>query len=173
MKKLKLQIWRWVAALFVLHALPAQARAAGPFDFELYDLSERLVSLKKLQQGAKLVVVDFFSESCKPCKEAMPAWRRLHEQYSGRGLVLIIVAVPGVESDREVSKSEIDRFFKEKPVPFPVAWDKYSIVAKSYKVAQKGKLLLPQAFLLSNAGKLIRKSPTPKAIEAEIAKRLR
>jgi peroxiredoxin len=164
---------RRAVLLGVLVATPLQARA-GSYDFELYDLlGDRLVSLARLRSAAKLVVVDFFSESCKPCKEALPAWRRLHGQHAARGLALVIVAVPGVEADRETSRAEIERFFRATPVPFTVVWDKYSIVAKQYKVAQKGKLLLPQAFLLSGTGTLVRKSSTVPPIAAEIARRLK
>jgi peroxiredoxin len=158
-----------VAALWT-----SQAGATSTHDFELYDLlGDRLVSLARLRSTSKLVVVDFFSESCKPCKEAVPAWRRLHTQHAARGLAVVIVAVPGVETDRETSRAEIERFFRASPVPFTVVWDKYGVVAKQYKVAHKGKLLLPQAFLLSSAGSLLRKAATVPPIAAEVAKRLK
>ncbi len=147
------------------------ARADSSHDFELYDLGDRLISLAKLRAGAKLVVVDFFSEICKPCREALPAWRRLHQRYAARGLAVVVVAVPGGE-DREAARRQLEQILRETPVPFPVVWDKYTRVAKQYKVVRDGAVQVPQVFLLSGAGALVKRGTATAPIAAEIAKRL-
>jgi len=163
---------RAVILAALLLPAPSPARAEPAFDFELYDLADRLYSLQRERRAAKLVVVDFFSPSCQPCKRALPAWRKLHAQHGARGLALVIVAVPD-DDDRSAARAAIERVFRETPMPFPVTWDKYGRVAKQYGVARQGRLLLPQAFLLGTSGALLRKSASVEAIAAEVAKRLR
>jgi peroxiredoxin len=162
---------RRAVLLGALLAASSPARAEPPHDFELYDLADRLYSLQRARRASKLVVVDFFSESCKPCRQALPAWRKLHARHAARGLALVIVAVPD-DDDRSAARAAIDRVFRESPVPFPVTWDKYGRVAKQYRVARRGKLVLPQAFLLAASGALLRKSASVEAIAAEVARRL-
>ena len=43
--------------------------------------------------GVRVVVVEFWADYCKPCKAAIPKWRKLHEKYRDRGLRLVVVAV--------------------------------------------------------------------------------
>lgn len=161
-----------VVGVLVLLAGRGQSRAESPYDFELYDLADRLYSLQRARSAAKLVVVDFFSDSCTPCKQALPAWRKLHARHAARGLALVIIAVP-VDDDKDAARAAIERVFRDSPMPFPVTWDKYGRVAKQYRVARQGKLLLPQAFLLASTGALLRKAASVEVIAAEVAKRLK
>lgn len=147
-------------------------RAESTYDFELYDLSERLVSLSRLRSAARLVLVDFFSETCQPCKAGLPALRRLHARFAQRGLALIIVAVPGGD-DLGKARLATERVFAEQPVPFPVTWDKYRRVAVQYGVVRGRALQLPRAFLLTRNGALLRKVVAAAALEPDLARRLR
>jgi sulfatase modifying factor 1 len=42
--------------------------------------------------GVKLLAVEFYATWCKPCMEAVPKWRALHEKYRGQGLRLVVVS---------------------------------------------------------------------------------
>jgi TolA-binding protein/thiol-disulfide isomerase/thioredoxin len=42
--------------------------------------------------GVKLVALEFYATWCKPCMEAVPKWRALHERYRKDGLRLVVVA---------------------------------------------------------------------------------
>ncbi|MCA9671322.1 MAG: TlpA family protein disulfide reductase [Myxococcales bacterium] len=145
----------------------------SPYDFDLYDLSDRLVRLEPLRQQAKLLVVDFFSTTCKPCKKALPRWTKLYRRFGKTGLRVIIVAVPDGSSSRAESRTALERYFKAHPVPFPVVFDKYSLIAKRYKVARAGSFTLPQAFLLDAQGKLIRRGTKPANLLPMMARYIR
>ena len=41
--------------------------------------------------GVRLVVVEFYATWCKPCMEAIPRWKALHDKYRDQGLRLIVV----------------------------------------------------------------------------------
>ena len=43
--------------------------------------------------GVRLLAVEFYASWCKPCMEAVPRWRALHERYRQQGLRLVVVAV--------------------------------------------------------------------------------
>ena len=161
-----------VCALLVCGATRARGESSS-HDFELYDLGDRLLSLQKIRKGAKLVVVDFFAESCAPCKAALGAWTELHRRYAGRGLALVVVAVPDDESDRSAALARVARYFKGRGVHFPVAWDKYRRVAKQYGVARADTLSVPQVFLLDREGALLLKSEKVAPIREAIERRLR
>lgn len=42
--------------------------------------------------GVKLLAVEFYATWCKPCMEAVPRWKALHEKYRKDGLRLVVVA---------------------------------------------------------------------------------
>lgn len=42
--------------------------------------------------GVKLLAVEFYATWCKPCMEAVPRWKKLHEKYRKQGLRLLVVA---------------------------------------------------------------------------------
>src|SRR5215470_4868126 len=63
----------------LLLALPA--RASG------FDLDAELK-----RPGVKLVALEFYATWCKPCMEAVPKWKALHERYQRDGLRLVVVS---------------------------------------------------------------------------------
>lgn len=89
--------------------------------------------------GVKLVAVEFYATWCKPCMEAVPRWKKLHQKYGSKGLRFIVVSVgddgqcsnPGWSPDRNIC--DIDGTIQDD-------WD----------VAD-----LPQAFLYSWQGDLL------------------
>lgn len=158
-------------ALSLLLSAPAAAKPPPRLDpdFELYDLrTDKLVRLSRLRHAADLVVVDFFSVSCRPCRKALPAWTRLHERHAG--VKLVLVAVPD-RDDRDAALRRLRRFFKRRTVSFPVVWDKYLVVARRFGVVRKNTLRLPQAFVLDRAGKLLLRAREPRSVAALVQSR--
>jgi thiol-disulfide isomerase/thioredoxin len=126
-------------------------------DFELYDMGDKIYNTKQIRNepGVKLLAVDFFSIHCEPCKKALPLWSALYKEYKAKGLEIILVVLP-VEDDREKELQKIEFFFKNNPIPFPLAYDKYKLVGKKYGVVtDKGSAQVPQGFLVDRDGKLI------------------
>lgn len=145
---------------------------AADHDFELYTLKDNLFSLEKVRKAkdTKVVVVDFFSIYCEPCKKALPEWEKLYKKYKKKGFKFVVVALP-VEDDRTKELKKIKKFFKKGNYSFPVVFDKYSVVAKKYKVVdKKGSAEIPQVFLISKDGKLLKKDRDHKKIVKEVEK---
>ena len=135
-----------LALLVALTAAPAQAEEGLTIDRELD------------RPAVRLVVVEFYATWCKPCMEAVPKWKALHEKYRDKGLRLIVVAVqddgrctnPGWSPDRMVC-------------------DEDGRISEAFRVGQN----LPAAFLWSWRGKLLVQrghvAEVEKAVQAELA----
>ena len=84
------------------------------------------------QPGVKLVAVEFLADWCKPCNEAIPKWRELHEKYRDRGFRLVMVGVntagkcssPGWSPDKIVCDytGEIAEAWAAKDLPQAFLW---------------------------------------------------
>ncbi len=120
---------------------------------------EGLTIDKELDRPAvRLVAVEFYATWCKPCMEAVPKWKALHEKYRDKGLRLIVVAVqddgrctnPGWSPDRMIC-------------------DEDGRISEAFRVGQN----LPAAFLWSWRGKMLVQrghvAEVEKAVQAELA----
>jgi len=164
-----------VTALLGLLISGSASSKDHPYDFELYELGSKLFSMSRTRNtdGVKLVAVDFFWDRCKPCKKALPTWTKLHEKYHDRGLRIVIVSIRQ-EDDVPSARAKLKEYFARNSVPFPVAFDKYNLVAKQYGVTSgnSNSVSLPQVFLLDKEGKLVLKTEEAAKAGEEIEKRL-
>jgi len=137
--------------------------------FELYDLDDRLFSLDKVlgDPDSRLVVVDFFSMSCAPCKRAMPRLSELQMKYAADGLRVVVVALPA-GGDRSSELERIKAFFEPLEKSFPVVFDKYSVVARQYGVSDGRDAHLPQSFVVGLDGRILNRFDDMEAVIAAI-----
>ena len=170
---------RILSAAAVIGALffsPCPAWSQEVQDFELYDLTSRLVSTSRLrgQPETKLLALDFFSDSCKPCKKAIPEWKKLFKEYEKKGLQVVIVSVRQ-DDDVPTARKKLKKFFGDNPVPFPVVFDKYNMVAKQYGVVSQdgGSASLPMVYLVDKNGKRLLKTEDLKKAEKLITETLK
>ena len=49
------------------------------------------------QPGVRVLAVEFYATWCKPCMEAVPKWKALHDRYRSRGLRLVVVSTQDPE----------------------------------------------------------------------------
>lgn len=111
----------------------ARWSGAKPANFILPDLNGTELSLAAKRGTPALV--HFWATWCEPCREELPALRRLSER-AGNNLNIIALSV--AEPDMRVR-----RFLETVPLPFPVLLDRERSVAKSWNVTT-----LPTTFLL-------------------------
>jgi len=95
------------------------------------------------RSGVRLVVVEFYATWCKPCMDAVPKWKRLHERYRNDGLRLIVVNT----QDAKGRCTPLDW------QPNDIQCDESGIVSKLYGGGKP--LTLPSAFLWSWQGNLL------------------
>lgn len=102
--------------------------------FTLDDTERRKVALGT--QSGKVVLVHFFATWCEPCREELPALRRLVERTDSKQLSVLAISV--AEPD-----SRVRNFIENLPVNFPILLDRDRHVAKSW-----GVYALPTTFVL-------------------------
>jgi peroxiredoxin len=83
-------------------------------EFSVQDLQGREVSSADLR--GKVVLIDFWSTWCQPCKIEMPGYQRLFNRYGPRGF-----AVVGFKLDIMADTEDPVRFAKKLGVRYPLA----------------------------------------------------
>jgi thiol-disulfide isomerase/thioredoxin len=104
--------------------------------------------------AVKLVVVEFYATWCKPCMEAVPKWKALHEKYRASGLRFIVVSAEGRETCAKPPDWSPDKSL----------CDENENIQKQFKV----KGALPQSFLFSWEGNIAMTSHTIEPVEDAI-----
>lgn len=92
---------------------------------------------------ARLTYVDFWASWCGPCRQSFPWLNQMQARYGAKGLRVV-----GINLDAKTADAE--RFLKEVPATFEIAFDPQGISGRTY--ALKG---MPSAVLLGADGKVI------------------
>ncbi len=77
--------------------------------------------------GKEVILLDFWSTFCEPCKAEFPHLRAMYEANKSRGLLVVGIAMDGPESI-----AEVPAFVKRYRVEFPVVLDDDSRIASLY-----------------------------------------
>ena len=93
--------------------LPGEKRLDGParvpscvlvgkqlINFALNDVNGEPWELKTQRRG-RLVLIDFWSTTCIPCRQTIPVLRQLQSQYGNQGLEVLGIAIEGEGSAQE------------------------------------------------------------------------
>ena len=102
------------------------------------DLEGRDVDLGGM--SGRVRVVDFWATWCEPCKEAMPVLDRMARDLGPRGL-----SVFGVSIDDE--HGTITQYLLDRPVSFPILWDK-----DSARLNRLGVSFMPVTLIVDRRG---------------------
>lgn len=100
-----------------------------------------------------MVVVHFFSTTCKPCLREIPALKKLRETYSPEQLTILMVSV----ADKPDKVAAYKEKWKLDQMSFLL--DKYGYNAQRWKVSNKKdnsiNFSLPYTFLVDKAGYIV------------------
>ncbi len=134
----------WVLALLGLSILLvgcASGEPASDFGLTTFDGEEFRLS----EQRGNVVVINFWYPSCPPCRDEMPAFQDVWEEYRGRKVRIIGLFVPQ-GFDTEV---EARQFVDELGLTFSFATDVRARVAQEYAVQY-----FPTTYFIDQAGRV-------------------
>ncbi len=119
--------------------LDADDRERAAAAFTLRDMHGHAWDSKALR--GKVVLVNFWSTSCPPCREEMPDLERLHQRFRGQGL--IILAISGDQP------TDVRKFLPAQKLSFPLLIDPADALQKQFRVVR-----IPKTFLYDREGRL-------------------
>jgi len=121
----------------------SQSGTAAP-DFTARDVAGKTFRLSDYF-GKKVVLLDFWSTFCEPCKAEFPHLRALYQEHKEEGLLVVGVAMDGPES-----VADVPSFVKRYAVDFPVVLDEDSHIASLYDP----KKSMPLSVLIARSGRI-------------------
>ncbi|HEY5147143.1 MAG TPA: TlpA disulfide reductase family protein, partial [Polyangiaceae bacterium] len=118
--------------------------------------------------GKEVVLLDFWSTYCEPCKAEFPHLRAMYEADKSRGFLVVGVAMDGPESI-----ADVPAFAKRHRIEFPIVFDDDSRIASLYDP----KKSMPLTVLIGHDGRMavVREGYNPgdeKLLAADVAKAL-
>ena len=136
-------------------------------DFTGRDLEGKTFRLSD-HLGKSVVLLDFWSTYCEPCKAEFPLLGAMYEKSRRDGLLVVGVAMDGPET-----MADVPAFVKRMGIAFPIVVDDDSHIASIYNP----KKSMPLSVLIEKAGRIavVREGYNPgdeKLVEADIAKAL-
>jgi peroxiredoxin len=132
---------QYAAAIAKLEADDQRRQGA---DFALTDLRGKTWSLRALR--GKVVLVNFWSTWCTPCRTEMPDLEALYEQFKSQGLIILGVASYNNPITLDATKS----FAAKLGIAYPILLD------PGYKVAHSFEVIgIPKSFVYDHNGKLV------------------
>ena len=117
--------------------------AAAP-DFTGRDVAGNTFRLS--DQRGKVVLLDFWSTVCEPCKAEFPHLNAMYGVDRPKGLLVVGVAMDGPETVADVTS-----FVKRFELAFPVVTDEDSRIASLYNP----KKSMPLSVLIDRAGRIV------------------
>ncbi|MCC9166027.1 TlpA family protein disulfide reductase [Pontibacter harenae] len=109
-------------------------------DFKVTTLSGEELELSKLR--GKVVVLNFWSTTCKPCIEEMPALNELVKAYSEKDVVFLSLAPENAAT--------LKKFFKRFPFDYTPAANTDNIKSEVFKLQS----VVPYSVIIDKQGKI-------------------
>ncbi|MGQ0556554.1 MAG: TlpA family protein disulfide reductase [Nitrospiraceae bacterium] len=135
--------------LYVAAGVKEMAEPLAAPGFVLTTIEGRTIESSQLR--GHIVLVNFWATWCGPCKEEMPALKRLKEHFAGKSFELLAVT-----TDQQVEG--IRTFVRALGLEFPVLLDDTKDVSAAFGV--RG---LPTTVLIDQQGRLVGRAVGPRA----------
>ncbi len=116
-------------------------------DFTLTLFDGESISLSELR--GKVVLIDFWTSWCPPCRQEAPTLADAYRRFEGRGVEFVGVAVWD-------SEEQAASFVGDNNVPYPNGLDSKGTIAIDY-----GLTGIPEKYIVDRDGRLVRKFVGP------------
>lgn len=147
-RRAEITLWVMVAGALAYRALPPRAVGKVAVDapapaFSLRTLDGERISLERLE--GRVVLVNFWATWCPPCRQEMPGFQAVYQDYRDRGFSVVGIAM-------DVGGREpVEAFVRDNRIGYPVA-----MADEDVQLAYGGVEALPQSFLVDRQGRVRR-----------------
>lgn len=136
-------------AVFVIlfaFLISAVSKAQMYTDFTLPDIDGNDVTLSKVLEGSKGVMVGFWATWCTPCKEEMKKMEEVFSKYKDQGFEYIAISI-----DNQKSTAKVKSFITAQNYTFKVCLDPEKRVFESFG----GKDEVPYSLMINKNKEII------------------
>lgn len=123
--------------------------------FTVTDKEGKEHTLAQLLGGKKYVLIDFWASWCKPCRNEIPNFKRIHQAYSSKGFEIL-----SISTDKNID--DWKNALEEEHLPWPNFLDPGTI-ADQYKVK-----FIPCTFLIDQKGKVVAENIKGEELEEKL-----
>lgn len=110
-------------------------------------------SLKLSDYADKVVVLNMWATWCGPCRMEMPELIKMSNEYKSRGLV--VLGLTTTYNEQQGGQQGVKDYVKEHNVPYQIIWDDGSLAIPLVEAVQ-GRSVIPQSFVISRDGKIVK-----------------
>ena len=112
-------------------------------DFTLTTLQGEQVSLSDYK--GKIVILNFWTSWCGPCKEEMPHMQSFSEKHSDVAMLAVNL------TSMDLGLDAVKQFVEEYRLTFPILLDEADVVGKAYNI-----LTIPTSYMIDPEGRVFK-----------------
>jgi thiol-disulfide isomerase/thioredoxin len=117
-------------------------------EFEGIDVWINSPPISRATLKNKVVIIDFYTSRCSNCRAAVPHVVALYNKYHGRGLEVVGIHTPELDSERQIEV--VKATAKKLGIDYPIAVDNDSRIWNAYN-----NHYWPNLLLFNKEGKLV------------------
>jgi peroxiredoxin len=118
--------------------------------FEVQDLDGHKISLA--QQQGKIVILEFWSVSCRACQMSIPELNELQKEYQDKGLTVIGITI---DQPNYVSDDLLMKFMDYFKINFKIGRANQQVLQDYF--AGQFRISLPTIFIIDRRGKIVKR----------------
>ncbi|NCC47107.1 MAG: AhpC/TSA family protein [Bacteroidia bacterium] len=123
--------------------------------FTVTDNNNAQQTLSQLLDGKKYVLIDFWASWCKPCRNEIPNFKRIYQEYSSKGFDIVSIST-------DKNADDWKQALEEEQLPWPNFLDPGTI-SDLYKVK-----FIPSTFLVDQNGKVVAENIKGQELEQKL-----
>jgi peroxiredoxin len=136
-------LWKIVLILLIFFVVcttkdQEQGKTSNNRDFTLTTIDNEEITLSKLK--GKVVLIDFWTTWCSPCKNSIPVFAKLYNKFHEQGFIVLGI---GLEE-----KTPLENYRNQHNIPYPILIGNKE-VARAY-----GVQAIPHIFIIDKKGKI-------------------
>jgi len=108
-----------------------------------FKLEGQQKAIELSQYRGQIVYVDFWASWCQPCRKSFTWMNKMQSLYGNEGFKVIAINL-------DESRDKANKFLKQIPANFDVAFDPRGNTAEAYRVKA-----MPSSYLIDKNGKLV------------------